>query len=657
MPETDEQGLDEQAKNFLAIVFGSLPEVIFALDDHFRVLFVSDAIKNLLGLPPDELLGEHFGRLFNDAVVANDWLVSTMTQLQHRPLCTGRMELRHRDGRRVVVGFSAGRPHEPQAHQISVIGTLRDIRGELDAELVLTARNRSLATLGRITALIAEGRELHGLLEKMLLIVMQTLTWRAACVYVASADKRNWELTAHRGMPRAVTDRYPAVPFEREWVRKLLVKNSPVRVMDFPEIDPQIVELLRETRLEEIQALAIRNKGRTFGAVFFVPAQPMNADELALLEAIGAQFGVAIDNARLLEAIRESQAKYSAVVERANDGIMISQDRVFRFVNKRLADMLGYAVSDMIGMDITVAMPPEDQAELLQRYEARISGTVPKEVYRGRLRTEGGRNIEVEFNATAIEYEGRPASLLFVRDISESLSMERKILEEKETAQFYNDVLTHDVNNFIQTILGSADLLTEPAIAAAEQDREHYLGTLKKTARRCADLIDQVRDLMTIRRLEPASFVPVPLRPLIQEAVEVVRDQCRDMPFDVRLEAADNQFVLGNPLARQIFVNLISNAVRHNSKNERWVRVAVTECSDCGGWRVVVEDNGDGIPAEARAKLYQRYARFSPKEGTGLGMSIVKALIDVMSGTIEVEDRVPGKQDEGARVLLCFPRA
>jgi len=151
--------------------------------------------------------------------------------------------------------------------------------------------------------------------------------------------------------------------------------------------------------------------------------------------------------------------------------------------------------------------------------------------------------------------------------------------------------------------------------------------------------------------------VPVPLRPLIQEAVEVVRDQCRDMPFDVRLEAADNQFVLGNPLARQIFVNLISNAVRHNSKNERWVRVAVTECSDCGGWRVVVEDNGDGIPAEARAKLYQRYARFSPKEGTGLGMSIVKALIDVMSGTIEVEDRVPGKQDEGARVLLCFPRA
>ena len=391
--------------------------------------------------------------------------------------------------------------------------------------------------------------------------------------------------------------------------------------------------------------------------LLFVPVRAWSTDDNALLEAVDVQLGVAIENARLLEEIRESQAKYSTVVERANDGIMISQDNVFRFVNKRLADMLGYAVSEMIGMDITRAMPPEDRAEMIRHYEARITGKIPKEVYPGRLMMKDGRSLEVEFNAISSEYDGRPASMSFVRDIAERTRMEREIMAEKETAQFFNDVLTHDVNNFIHTILGSAELLEDPAIVATEQDRRHYFDTLKKTARRCAELIDHVRELMSIRRLEPSMFVPVPLRPAIQEAVDIVRDLSRETPFSAQVEAADNQFVLGSQLLRQVFINLVSNAVRHNSKSEKWVHIAVADNPACAGWRITVEDNGDGIPAAAKAKLYQRFARFSKKEGLGLGLSIVKALVDVMSGTIEVEDRMPGQPPEGTRVIVCFPRA
>jgi PAS domain S-box-containing protein len=366
---------------------------------------------------------------------------------------------------------------------------------------------------------------------------------------------------------------------------------------------------------------------------------------------------LAIDKHQLLQDLRESQRKYSSFIEGANDGIMISQNGVFKFVNKKLADMLEYTVSDMIGLDITRTMAAEDVPILLDHYRKRVSGQVPKEIYQGRLASRTGKLVPVEFNAVTVEFDGQPASLSFVRDLSERLRLQNELRAEKEIAELYNDVLTHDVNNLLHTIIGNLDLMADvhagELAPALDQQRQKAMAN----ARRCAQLIDRVRDLMMIRHLNPASFVPVSLRQMLEEALDVVREQFRGTAFAAHVQAQANQYILGHQLAGQIFINLMSNAIRHNANKDKWVNVAVQDVPGDQRWAIAVEDNGNGIPDGQKDKVYDRLRRLSAKGGHGLGGSIVKALVSVLGGSIRVEDRVPGDHTQGTRFVVLLPKA
>jgi len=646
-------------KEFLAAMLGSLCEMIFTLDDKMNFVFVNKAATELTGYDVEELIGSRLSLLLTEQDKLESVKQELDAALRDATVFQKRVNVKRKDGSRFIANLSASRAIRDVEDKVSLIGSLRDISAETEAEDELTRRNRHLATLSRITSLVAEGGNISFLLEKILLILMQTLDLLAAGIYTISSTETGYnELIAQRGVPRDLAESFRIIPDNQGCLKKIVAKDVPVRLLDLSDVDTVVVDHMQKHQFNDLHLIAIKNKGRVYGYLGFLPVHgSLDDEESALIGAIAVQVSVAIENSHLLRELRANQAKYSAVVERANDGIMISQDDVFKFINKKLADMLGYPVSDMIDMPIVKTMPPVDMPNIMDHYYQRISGDVPKEIYQGSLLTRDGRAIPVEFNAIAIEYEGKPASLSFVRDLSERIEMQNEILAQKETAEFYNDVLTHDVNNMMQTILGNISLLNDANGENLSEDQKKFLASADRMARRCGALIDQVRELMMIRRVEPAAFIPVSLKPTIQEAMEIVRDQFRDVTIQIELVAQDNQFVLGNQLTRQLFVNLISNAVRHNSQEDKQVAIAVVDDPEIRMWRITIEDNGDGIDPEARAKLYKRFARFSQKEGIGLGMSIVKAIVDVMAGEIEIDERVGGKPEEGTCITLFLPKA
>lgn len=644
--------------DFFSALISSMPEVIFVFDEKEKLRFVSESVTQLLGYSPIDLIGKPFTDLMaGEKEQRSVTLKKIKSALNTDEIYRSRLGFRHENGSTIEAGFTAI-PHQGMKNrQRGVTGCIRDISSELVAEEELTLRNRHLATLNRISFLVAEGGKTQTLLEKILLIMMQTLDLRATMLYMISKDSLSGSLTAHRGVPRPLINRFGSIPLTQEWVDQIIEPSMPTRLLDIPAIDSSVKESMQKYHLEDAQVMPIQNKGRLVGLVAFSAVHGLTDEGQALLEAMTVHLGVAIENGRLLEEIRQNQAKYSAVVERANDGIMISQDGVFQFVNKKLADMLGYTVSEMIGMEITKTMSSEDTPEILDHYQRRITGEVPKEIYQGRLKTKKSGSVQVEFNAISTEYEGKTASLSFVRDMTERVRLQEQMLVEKETAEFFNDLLAHDVNNLMQTILGSIDLLSDETTAQWGKDQKKYVDMIQRTARHCTDLIDQVRELMMIRRLKPDAFVPLELKTIIREAADIIRDQFRDDDFDLEMKVGENQFVFGNELVKQIFVNTLSNAIRHNSKQEKWVGVEVAEDESGKMWCVSIEDNGDGIPEEAKSKLYKRFSRFSKKEGIGLGMSIVKALVDVMSGRVEVEDRVRDDKQQGTRIIVSLPKA
>jgi PAS domain S-box-containing protein len=132
------------------------------------------------------------------------------------------------------------------------------------------------------------------------------------------------------------------------------------------------------------------------------------------------------------EALRESEAKYRDVVERANDMIAIVQDTIIKYINTRSSEMLGYPPNRMIGTPITEYVHPNELQRDIYRYERRMAGEHVESIYETALLHSDGSRVDVELNAGVITYRGRPADLIIVRNITERIKAQEALRQSEE---------------------------------------------------------------------------------------------------------------------------------------------------------------------------------------------------------------------------------
>ena len=122
---------------------------------------------------------------------------------------------------------------------------------------------------------------------------------------------------------------------------------------------------------------------------------------------------------RAEEQLRESERKYSTLVERGNDGIIIIQDGLIRFANSKLVEVAGFSLDEVLGKPFLDFVSPGYKAMVVDAYTKRMAGAKPPNNYEMEILTRDGERIPVEINASEIEYEGKPADMAIVRDITE----------------------------------------------------------------------------------------------------------------------------------------------------------------------------------------------------------------------------------------------
>lgn len=142
---------------------------------------------------------------------------------------------------------------------------------------------------------------------------------------------------------------------------------------------------------------------------------------------------------------------YQRLLERASDGVVIIQDEVLRYVNRRFEEMLGYSPGESIGTTFIEHVHPEDASVMLDRYRLRLEGSTVPPVYEARIRTKDGRYLTVEINAGVFPYRGAPADVVFIRDITEWKRTEealrlanRKIEQLHQAAYRFAECRTED---------------------------------------------------------------------------------------------------------------------------------------------------------------------------------------------------------------------
>lgn len=132
------------------------------------------------------------------------------------------------------------------------------------------------------------------------------------------------------------------------------------------------------------------------------------------------------------QALRESEEKYHLLVENANEGIIVAQDETIRFANKRTAEITGYSIEELVSSPFIDLIQPEDRKLVMGRYHNRLKGKKPPALYEFRILRKDSNSRWVDISSVLISWEGRPATLNFLTDVTERKKTEEKIKSHEQ---------------------------------------------------------------------------------------------------------------------------------------------------------------------------------------------------------------------------------
>jgi PAS domain S-box-containing protein len=226
--------------------------------------------------------------------------------------------------------------------------------------------------------------------------------------------------------------------------------------------------------------------------------------------------------------------------------------------------------------------------------------------------------------------------------------IERSHLREElalayEDLSLFVDILVHDINNSTMVAMGYSEILKE----TGDQLTEGYITRILDCLSKNAEIISDVNTLRNLRA-QKGNLTAVALDPVIRREIR----HHEQVPIHYQGTEA---VVLADDLISEIFTNLIGNAVKHGGPG---IKIFITVEENDNSVIVRIADTGSGIPDTLKRRVLERHHRGESKaSGSGLGLFIVKKLVERYGGTFRIEDRVIGHPDEGACMAVTFRRA
>jgi len=380
--------------------------------------------------------------------------------------------------------------------------------------------------------------------------------------------------------------------------------------------------------------------------------RPWSASEIEALKTAARILAGAIQRHEARRALEASESNYRDLVETATDLVQsVTSEGRLLFVNRAWREVLGYEEEEVTNLDLWDVVAPESrsvcEAALRQALE---EGSVER--IEAVFETRTGTEISLEGSlARRLGGSGAPEVLAIFRDVTE-----RKMIDRLK--QDFISTVSHELRTPLTSLLGSLGLLRSPKLATDKERVEELLDVAQRNGERLLRLINDLLDLQKMAAGELSfEIAPAPVKPILSEALEGIRGFADSMQVQLKLtEMAANLTVLTDrDRLVQILYNLLSNAIKFSSAG---AHVTLTARSEEGEVLISVIDEGEGIPQEFRQHLFEKFAQADASStrragGSGLGLSIVRNLVDGLKGRIDVESEV----GIGTRVTVVFPRA
>lgn len=442
---------------------------------------------------------------------------------------------------------------------------------------------------------------------------------------------------------------------------------------DFPEAEQLI---LQQNNVLSVLVLPILLNNQLVGLIGFedsAHAKQWERDEVDLLRTVVGAVGVWLERKQAEDALKDSKEVFSAIGSAAQDAIVMMDDlgRI-SYWNTAAERMFGYSQSYITGKPLHHVIAP---ARYLKDFESNF----PKFCLTGQGNVIG-RTIEltglnqqrqefpVEISISSAKLKGKWHAIGIMRDITARKQAEVILKQQNETLIHLNQeknefmgIAAHDLKNPLSSILGYAEEIQEAFDELPKAEILEYTGMIQLGAQRMFQLINNLLDVNAIEAGKMnVNLKVVNILPILQSSILYYRKRAHEKSITLQtgniFETSENfPAWVDTATLHQILDNLLSNALKYSPLHKNlYVHLYKTKSNV----RCEIQDEGPGLSVEDQQKLFSKFTRLTPRptqgeHSTGLGLYIVKKLVEAMNGKVWCETEL----GRGATFIIEFPRA
>src|SRR5262245_6047522 len=553
---------------------------------------------------------------------------------------------------------------------IRMIGMLADIT---ERKLVEEANLKRVALLADVSAALAEHeRPLQSMLQKSAEALVRHLDAAFARILTLNPTESLLELQASAGMYTHLNGRHSRVSVG-EFKIGLIAKERQPHLTNDVANDPRVSdrEWARENGMVAFAGYPLLVEDRVVGVMAMFASHPLTEDTIEAIATAAAPIAQGIERKRAEEALRASEEKFHVLADTAPVMIWTSgPDKLCDFFNKPWLDFTGHTMKEELGSGWTKGIHPEDYDRCMEIYVRSFDAREPfKMEYRLRRHDGEYRWISdhgVPRYSPGGDFLGYIGSLIDITERKlaeaerEQLAREQVARAAAEAANRSKDeflaIVSHELRSPLNAILGYTRMLRSGPV-----DREsinNIISIVERNAKAqlqiVEDLFDSARIIAGKLRIEPG---PVDLVPVLEAALDTARSaaEAKGVALAADFGPLPEQ-VLGDPTRlQQVVWNLLTNAVKFTPEGGR---VELRMEGDADDVRITVSDTGKGIEPEFLPFVFDHFRQADASSarrhgGLGLGLSLVKHLVELHGGTIAAESEGKGR---GAAFTVTLPR-
>ena len=378
------------------------------------------------------------------------------------------------------------------------------------------------------------------------------------------------------------------------------------------------------------------------------------------------------DRKRSEIALAESAQRFRATFEQAAVGMaQATVEGKFLLVNQKLCEILGYSRQELVEkrfQDITWSEDLASEEELVRQL---LAGEIENFSLEKRYIRNDGELVWANLTVSLLrEQNGSQFLMAVVEDIRERKQAEESLRLRAEelswTAQMlakttnvlrkrnqeldqFAYVVSHDLKAPLRAIANLSSWIEEDLSDSMTEDTLHQMNLLRGRVHRMEGLIEGLLQYSRVGRIQ----VPSEMVKVEKLLAEIIDSLAPPSGFEVKVEPGMPTLVTEKLALQQVFSNLISNAIKHNRCESGQVKISVKELDDF--YEFSVEDDGPGIDPQYHDKVFVIFQTLEARdkvENTGIGLSLVKKIVEGQGGTISLESA----EGEGATFRFTWPK-